>query len=186
MTNEKIVEALSQFNEPIGHKIMHKDELGELADFNYFIYREGSLKRGENDAKYTTIKNPVSVNVGDIVTYTIRVYNEGDLAGYAEEVSDYLPDGLGFLVGHTTNIDNYWSIPGDSKTIKLSKIENATKNLSVDDFNDITSLSDVEVVVGKVKLTSTTKPQKSTLTNTKRNNNNKTKIKPAKKAKRKK
>ncbi len=113
------------------------------------------LKRGENDAKYTTIKNPVSVNVGDIVTYTIRVYNEGDLAGYAEEVSDYLPDGLGFLVGHTTNIDNYWSIPGDSKTIKLSKIENATKNLSVDDFNDITSLSDVEVVVGKVKLTST-------------------------------
>ncbi len=112
------------------------------------------LKNGETDAKYTTVKNSLSVKVGDIVTYTIRVYNEGDLAGYAEEVADYLPAGLGFLVGHTTNVDNYWSIPSNSKTVKLDTIQNAKNNLSVDDFNDITSLSEVEVVVGSVKLTS--------------------------------
>lgn len=112
------------------------------------------LKNGETDAKYTTVKNSLSVKVGDIVTYTIRVYNEGDLAGYAEEVSDYLPAGLGFLVGYTTNVDNYWSIPSNSKTVKLDTIENAKKNLSVDDFNDITNLSEVEVVTGNVKLTS--------------------------------
>ncbi len=112
------------------------------------------LKNGENDAKYTTVKNSLSVKVGDIVTYTIRVYNEGDLAGYAEEVADYLPAGLGFLVGYTTNVDNYWSIPSNSKTVKLDTIENAKNNLSVDDFNDITSLSEVEVVVGSVKLIS--------------------------------
>ena len=112
------------------------------------------LKNGEKNAKYTTVKNSLSVKVGDIVTYTIRVYNEGDLAGYAEEVADYLPEGLGFLVGHTTNIDNYWSIPSNSKTVKLETIENAKNNLSVDDFNDIKNLSEVDVVVGSVKLTS--------------------------------
>lgn len=113
------------------------------------------LKNGESDAKYTTVKNPLTVNVGDIVTYTIRVYNEGDLSGYAEEVADYLPEGLGFLVNHTTNVDNYWSIPSDSQTVKLSTIENGTKNLSADDFTDVKSLANVEVVKGKVKLTST-------------------------------
>lgn len=112
------------------------------------------LKNGENNAKYTTVKNPISVKPGDIVTYTIRVYNEGEIAGYAEEVSDYLPEGLGFLVGHITNVDNYWSIPENSQTVKLDTITNGTSNLSVDDFNDIKSLSEVEVVKGKVKLTS--------------------------------
>lgn len=113
------------------------------------------LKNGEEDAKYTTVKNSLTVKPGDIVTYTIRVYNEGDLAGYAEEVSDYLPEGLGFLVGHITNVDNYWAIPSNSTTVKLNTIENGTENLSVDDFSGIKNLSEVEVVTGKVKLTST-------------------------------
>ncbi len=113
------------------------------------------LKNGEENAKYTTVKNSLTVKPGDIVTYTIRVYNEGDLAGYAEEVADYLPEGLGFLVGHITNVDNYWSIPSNSNTVKLNTIENGTENLSVDDFTGIKNLSEVEVVTGKVKLTST-------------------------------
>ncbi len=115
-----------------------------------------SLKNGSStDAKYTTVKTPLVVEKGDIVTYTIRVYNEGDIEGYAEEVADYLPEGLGFLVGHTTNVDNYWKIPEDSKTVKLSTISNGTKNLSKDDFKGVDKLSDVDVVVGKAKLTST-------------------------------
>ena len=69
-----------------------------------------------------------------------------------EEVVDYLPEGLGFLVGHTTNVDNYWSIPEDTKTVKLNTIENATKNVSIDDFADINKYEDIDVVVGKVKL----------------------------------
>lgn len=114
------------------------------------------LKDGTStNATYTTVKSPVTVEVGDIVTYTLRVYNEGEVDGYAEEVADYLPEGLGLLVGHTTNVDNYWSIPNDTKTVKLNTIENGTKNLSKDDFNNIKSLNDVEVAVGKVKITST-------------------------------
>ena len=115
-----------------------------------------NLKNGTStDAKYTTSKTPLLVEKGDVVTYTIRVYNEGELAGYAEEVADYLPEGLGFLVGHTTNVDNYWSLPDDVNTVKLSTIKNGKTNLSINDFNDIANLDDVDVVVGKVKLTST-------------------------------
>lgn len=114
------------------------------------------LKNGTStDAKYTTTKTPLLVEKGDIVTYTIRVYNEGELAGYAEEVADYLPEGLGFLVGHTTNVDNYWSLPEEVNTVKLNTIKNGKTNLTTDDFNDIDNLDDVDVVVGKVKLTST-------------------------------
>ena len=114
------------------------------------------LKDGTStNATYTTVKTPLIVEKGDIITYTIRVYNEGELAGYAEEVADYLPEGLGFIVGHTTNVDNYWAIPEDTKTVKLNTIENATKNVSIDDFADINKYEDIDVVVGKVKLTST-------------------------------
>ena len=107
------------------------------------------------DAEYTMVKTPLTVSKGDIITYTIRVYNEGEKAGYAEEVADYLPEGLGFLVNYKANVNNMWSIPKDAKTVKLSSIENGTKNLKTSDFNNISKLEDVDVVTGKAKLTST-------------------------------
>ena len=114
------------------------------------------LTEGSKDANYTTTKTPVTVKKGDIVYYTIRVYNEGTNSGYAEEVADYLPQGLGFIVNHTVNVDNYWAIPTDGTTVKLTDIENGTANLSVDDFTGVTDLADVEVVTGNyIKLTST-------------------------------
>ena len=115
-----------------------------------------NIKNGTStNATYKTVKTPIVVERGDIVTYTIRVYNEGETAGYAEEVADYLPEGLGFLVGHTTNVDNYWSIPQDVQSVKLKDLENGKDNLSVDDFSNIKNLDDVDVVKGKVKITST-------------------------------
>ena len=115
-----------------------------------------NLKNGTStDAKYTTVKTPVSVEVGDIVEYTIRVYNEGEVAGYAEEVADYIPEGLGFLVEYKTNIDNNWSIPQNSTTVKLSTITNGTKNVKTTDFTGIDKVDDANVVKGKAKLTST-------------------------------
>ena len=41
----------------------------------------------------THTKEPLLVNKGDTVLYTIRIYNEGELDGYAKEVTDYLPAG---------------------------------------------------------------------------------------------
>ena len=36
-------------------------------------------------------KNPVYVENGNVVTYTIRIYNEGSMDGYAYEISDDIP-----------------------------------------------------------------------------------------------
>ncbi len=57
---------------------------------------------------YTHTKEPVEVATGDIVIYTLRIYNEGDIAGYAEEVKDDIPEGLEFLPDNTTNINYRW------------------------------------------------------------------------------
>ena len=121
-----------------------------------------SLNNGGIDATYTTTKTPVNVQTGDIVTFTLRVYNEGDIAGYADEITDYIPEGLGFLVNYQTNYDNYWSIGEDATSVKLSTITNGTENLSVDDFVDVDNLDDVEVVLGGSKVTSTALSYSST------------------------
>ena len=63
-------------------------------------------------------KTPVQVNTNDVIRYTIRIYNEGDIAGYASEVTDYLPEGLEFVEGSQINNEYGWSNPtGDGKTI---------------------------------------------------------------------
>ena len=61
-----------------------------------------------NEIRYEHDKTPVQVATKDIVTYTIRVYNEGETAGYAEEVADDIPEGLEFLPEHETNQEYRW------------------------------------------------------------------------------
>lgn len=109
------------------------------------------------NAKYTMDKNPLVVEPGDIVTYKLRVYNEGDMDGFAEEVSDYIPEGLGFIVNHKTNSDNNWKIPEKPTIVGLSTIKNGTKNLKLEDFDAdfVTDLESVTVLKGPVKITST-------------------------------
>ncbi len=70
---------------------------------------------------YTHTKEPIGVQTGDIVTYTIRVYNEGDIAGYADEIKDDLPEGLEFLPDNTTNINYRW--------VMYDKEGNVTENV---------------------------------------------------------
>ena len=57
---------------------------------------------------YNHTKDPVDVATGDVVIYTLRIYNEGDIAGYAEEVKDDIPDGLEFIPDNSTNINYRW------------------------------------------------------------------------------
>ncbi len=63
-----------------------------------------------NNGEYSYIhtKDPVLVSSGDTVIYTLRIYNEGDVAGYAEEVKDDIPEGLEFLPDNTTNVNYRW------------------------------------------------------------------------------
>ena len=70
--------------------------------------REPVFSIVDGEYVYTHTKEPVEVNNGDTVIYTLRIYNEGDIAGYAEEVKDDIPEGLEFLPENTTNINYRW------------------------------------------------------------------------------
>ena len=62
----------------------------------------------EGTGRYYHTKEPVSVKVGDLVTYTIRIYNEGFQDGYAQKVTDYLPEGLKFVSASVDGEDYGW------------------------------------------------------------------------------
>lgn len=114
-------------------------------------------------AKYTHSKEPVVVRKGDIVTYTIRVYNEGELDGYATKVADYIPAGLGYIMDYKANTENFWFPVVDSSTKVINLVgetgiyetENAVKNLKVEDFYAKDSLEDVIILKGNAKINST-------------------------------
>ena len=115
------------------------------------------LATGRTEFKTTAVKthtkNPLTVETGDIVTYTIRVYNEGDVDGYVDEVTDYLPAGLELTENSRINQANRWS--KDGKTLKsqfhtkdlLKAFDKNTKTLSYIDYQvectvlDTTSLT---------------------------------------------
>ena len=69
---------------------------------------EVSYDREEDKITYNHTKDPVEVITGNVVEYTIRVYNEGDIAGYAQEVADDIPDGLRYLPENETNTEYRW------------------------------------------------------------------------------
>ncbi len=69
---------------------------------------EISYDKEQNQITYNHTKDPVEVITGNIVEYTIRIYNEGDMNGYAEEVADDIPDGLRYLPENETNIEYRW------------------------------------------------------------------------------
>ena len=114
-------------------------------------------------ATYEHSKEPVIVKQGDIVTFTLRVYNEGELNGYATKIADYVPEGLGYLMDYKANTENFWVGVSDSNTKVIDlvgteglyKSEDAIKNLKVDDFESKTSLSDVKILTGNAKIYTT-------------------------------
>ena len=102
------------------------------------------LATGRTEFKTTAVKthtkNPLQVEKGDIVTYTIRVYNEGEVDGYVREIADYLPAGLELTENSRINQANGWT--KDGKTLKsqfhakniIKAFDKNTKTLSYVDF----------------------------------------------------
>ncbi len=64
----------------------------------------------DGNIKYNHTKDPVEVQNGNIVTYTIRIFNEGDIAGYASEITDDLPEGLLYLPENELNKTYRWKM----------------------------------------------------------------------------
>ena len=119
-------------------------------------------------AEYNHPKNALDVNKGDIIVYTIKVYNEADTDAYAKEVTDYIPEGLGYLMSHQINVTNGWEIydTDNSNVIKytdlpqelISKIGNklTPSDFRTTDDPDIpeTSMDNVHILLGKAKIKS--------------------------------
>ena len=79
-----------------------------------------NLKDGTSTtAKYVHSKEPVTLKYGDIVTFTLRVYNEGELDGYVKEITDYLPEELGLLIDDEVNAN--WLITSPDEDIEPPK-----------------------------------------------------------------
>lgn len=68
------------------------------------------INASSSNAVYNYSKESVTVNAGDIIEYTIRIYNEGDVAGFASQLIDEIPTGLEFIVDNETNKYYSWSI----------------------------------------------------------------------------
>ena len=111
------------------------------------------LASGEaTTATYNHPKTPLKVAIGDVVTYTIRVYNEGDIDGYVEEITDHLPDQLEFIVDDQVNIEYGWKIASstDLKTIKTEYLSKA--NETTDGANKISAFNGTTLAYKDVKI----------------------------------
>ena len=84
-------------------------------------YPEVEYKDGKLSYKHT--KTPVELTTGDTVIYTIRVYNEGEADGYANEITDDVPEGLEFLPENETNKEYRWKMldENEEETTDVSK-----------------------------------------------------------------
>lgn len=95
------------------------------------------LIKGETTTlEYTHSKEPMNTVQTDIVTYTLRVYNEGNMAGYASVITDDIPEGLEFIVGNETNDKYKWKMykeienveEAEGKTVETCKVKEGEKD----------------------------------------------------------
>ena len=79
-------------------------------------------------ATYNHPKDAKIVNTGDVVTYTIRVYNEGEVDGYVSLIKDEIPEGLQYITNDATNTTYGWKmLDADGKeTSDVSKAKYVT------------------------------------------------------------
>ena len=80
----------------------------------------------ETTAVYNHKKNPVRAYKEQEVIYTLRVYNEGEIDGYAEEITDHLPEWLEF-VDDDFNKERGWSLDGNDETGRTVRTKNLSK-----------------------------------------------------------
>ena len=94
----------------------------------------GLIDGSKHTATYTHPKDAITVKTDDLVEYTIRVYNEGEMSGYASEITDYIPEGLEYVIDNETNIEYKWRLSEDE-----TKITTDYLSMETDDDNILTA-----------------------------------------------
>lgn len=85
-------------------------------------------------AAYHHTKDSLNVKVGSQIEYTLRVYNEGEVDGYAKEITDYLPQDLKFVKIADESAKEYTttSTSEDNKIVLKYNGNTAIKAKSID------------------------------------------------------
>lgn len=85
-------------------------------------------------AAYHHTKDSLKVKVGSQIEYTLRVYNEGEVDGYAKEITDYLPQDLKFvkIVDEYTKEYSTTSTSEDNKIVLKYNGNTVIKAKSID------------------------------------------------------
>ena len=107
-------------------------------------------------ATYNHTKEPVEVSKGDIVVYMLRVYNEGDINGYASQIKDHLPSYLEY-VESDFNTKYGWKVSEDGRTVTTEYLDNhmIEKTSTKEDGTIVLSYKEVPIMC-KVKDTAKT------------------------------
>ena len=103
----------------------------ELKDREPIVDVSNLVNKTGTTAEYKHPKEPLSVQIGDKIVYTLRVYNEGSISGYASEVKDYLPPYLTFAKESEINAKYKWEVSKDGRVVTTKYL--ADKN--IDAFN---------------------------------------------------
>ena len=107
---------------------------------------------GNTTAEYKHRKDPVTVGKGNIVTYNLSIYNEGEKAGRATKVVDQLPTGLKFKEVVSGNFDRE-SYNETTNTLTLVR-----KSTNSDNLNPYTSGNDLSSETITIKCEVTQEP----------------------------
>ena len=87
------------------------------------------LATGEaTTAEYYNGKAPLRIYADQDVIYTLRVYNEGQIDGYANEIVDHLPEQLEFLPDDEFNKSRGWSYVENDNTMRAIKTDYLSKD----------------------------------------------------------
>ena len=131
-----------------------EDNKRKLVEDTKNLYKtvDGTL---ETTAKYNHRKDPVLVKTGDLVTYEIRIYNEGEAAGRATKIVDALPKGLEFV----EVVDGDYKAKQTDKWLILEK--QGENNLNPFDGEKL----DCEVITIKCKVVAEPSSEDTVLTN---------------------
>ena len=108
---------------------------------------EGNIEYNINDTDVIHVQN------SNIVIYTLRIYNVGNLDGYAESIKDKIPEGLEFIEEHEINKYYGWNKIDDNtiETNILSK-DVSENNLIVKHDNQNVYYKEVQVAFRVINL----------------------------------
>ena len=119
-----------------------------------------NLKQGKTTAEKVHTKDPLIVRTGSKVIYRISIYNEGNVDGYATEITDYLPEGLKLAENSQINNDNGWVSSADGKTVTTTKL----KDTLISKYDGGDTLSKIELEI-ECEVTAVSKIDSQTLKN---------------------